>query len=112
MENIKYIPICSLIVFDAFIIFYVIVLVCMNPSSDAAASIWCVSTLSSNGIMSSGKVSETCWKYLVLVDIPGSLQISSHPSLKCCENKACTSIIVPRPLVNASQCGPIRVIPW
>ena len=90
----------------------------MNPSSDAAASIWCVSTLSSNGIMSLGRVSETCWKYLVLADIPGSsrindgAQLSSCPSLNRRENKACTSIIVPRPLVNASQCGPIRVIPW
>ena len=57
------------------------------------------------------EVSGAC-RYSWFVTKNDGAQLSSHPSLKCCENKACTSIIVPRPLVNASQCGPIRVISW
>ena len=92
-------------------------MVCTNPSSAAAGNVWFGSTLSSKGTISLGSESVTCWKYLLLEDMPGSswmndgAQVSSCPSLKCHENRAWTLIIVPRPSVNTLQCGPIIVMP-
>ena len=92
-------------------------MVCTNPSSAATVNVWFGSTLSSNGTISSGSESVTCWKYLLLANMPGSswmnngAQVLSCPSLKCHENRAWASIIVSRPSVNALQCGPIIVMP-